>query len=592
MSKVSRIIGSAMLILLYGFLVWLFRVPLNPNSFSFWFWAFVGSAVIYNVASTIYYFKSYNNTEADYLGRRYYVPTLMDSLYDKDKLKKTRILIGALGFIPLIVFALWLVGSPIFSSGVYANMLAPEEASFADFSDKLKIESISLMDTDSAVRVGSSELGSLSEVVSQFDDGDYYQIILNGKPQKVSPLQYVGFFSWINNRDNGTPGYVSVDPIRQNADYYELSDIDGTGNGMRYIPSAYFGENLARHVWLANIFSVLGESHFELDDEGHPYFVTQVMDFKTFMGARYVESVIVTDPTDGSMEHYNLDNLPEWLDVVYDGELLDEMYDWHGAFGRGFINSLFGQIGCTRTGGDYGYVEIDGEQWIYTGVTSMGADASNIGFLLASERTAESYFIPMSSADEDSAMRSAEGKVQQFGYEASFPSLVSIDGQPTYVMVLKDDAGLIRLYAFVNAESYNIVACESDLDSTRKAYEQAMASAGITFTRDDQDMPAINTSDSTATQTEVLDASGDKGDSVAPPDSNIHFSGAITSRQFVEIGGETYLYATLQSDSGNLDVLRLTFQDYEYLCMTITDGTHLSGNAIPAGDILVVESLD
>lgn len=470
--------------------------------------------------------------------------------------------------VAVIAIAL-LVSSPIVSSHAHASRMDVKQSSFEEWSDRLLIDGISLMDTESAARVGNRELGSLSDVVSQFDDAAYYQIVLDGKPAKVAPLQYVSVWSWLQNRGNGTPGYVVVDPIKQEAEYHELGD----GKGMKFVPSAFLGEKLARHLWFQFPFDVLGDSHFELDDEGKPYYVTPVLSFRAgLFGAEDVSAVIVTDPADGSSERYDLGSVPAWVDVVYSGDMLDSMYDSYGAYSGGFLNSLFSKVGCTKTGGDYGYATIDGEQWIYTGVTSMNGDSSNVGFLLASERTKESFFIPMPSADEASAMSSAEGKVQQFGYSASFPSLVSIDGQPTYAMVLKDAAGLIRLYAMVNAESYNVVACEENLISCKEAYERAMGSAGIRYDKDSVDMPDVDTSEDSGS--EVPEASA--------------FDTEVESSAIVTEGGEAFLYV-LGADG---KVYRKPFADDRAQALSIKEGDAWSGEAYEADGFLVVAGSD
>ena len=95
--------------------------------------------------------------------------------------------------------------------------------------------------------------------------------------------------------------------------------------------------------------------------------------------------------------------------------------------------------------------------WYFTGVTSVTGDESNIGFIISNARTGEYKYYPVVGAEEYSAMRAAEGEVQEKGYQASFPSLVNIDGKPTYIMVLKDSGGLVKLYAAVNVEQYNLV---------------------------------------------------------------------------------------------------------------------------------------
>lgn len=565
-SLLGPLISSAIIGILTACCIWLLHIPLNLNYPGFWIEAvFVASIVAFCISRFVDAIRGWDPGDAFnlFVTSSPYVPA-----------RAVAVVIG------LMLIGM-LAGSRIFSSVAYANRISVKESSFEEWSDDLRIEGISLMDTDSATMVGNRELGSLQDVVSQFDDARYYQVILNGTPQKVAPLQYVGFFSWVNNRKTGAPGYVLVDPIRQNADYYKLESIEGTGDGLRFIPSAYFGDDLQRLLWTQYPTKVLGTPHFELDDEGHPFYVTQSFGFAAFMGARYVEGIVVTDPTDGTSEYYDTSDVPAWLDVVYDGDLLDEMYDDHGRYGNGFFNSIFAKIGCTRTGGDYGYVMIGDEQWIYTGITSMGSDSSNVGFLLASEKTGEAYFLPMASADENSAMTSAEGKVQQYGYDASFPSLVSIDGQPTYVMVLKDGGGLIRLYAMVNAESYNVVACEPDLVSCKSSYEKAMRAAGIEFDDDEQKMPEIDAAGVESTGEERVDG-GSKATSKGKA-----FSAKVVKAQLADDGGDTYLYALC--DDG--EVYRIRFSEHPKECLSLDDGDRLAGKATEGDGFLDVTEL-
>lgn len=570
--------GPVLLTIILGLLltggIWFLHIPLNPNSLGFWLELVVVLIVVTFCVSTFVDAHS-----GGYIGDT--MGTLLHGGYDRKSGKdKKPLLACVLAFIAVAVLIGMAIGSPLISSSAYARRMEVEESSFDEWSDDLRVEGISLMDTASATKVGNRELGSLQDVVSQFDDATYYQVILNGTPQKVAPLQYVSFFTWLNNRETGAPGYVLVDPIKQNADYHKLASIEGTGDGLRYIPSACLIDNLQRLVWSQYPTKVLGTPHFELDDEGHPFYVTQSFGYASFMGARYVEGVIVTDPTDGTSEYYDAKEVPTWLDVVYDGDLLDEMYDDYGKYSGGFWNSVFGQVGCTRTGGDYGYVMIGDEQWIYTGITSMGGDSSNIGFLLASEKTGKAYFLPMASADEESAMTSAEGKVQQYGYKASFPSLVSIDGQPTYVMVLKDGGGLIRLYAMVNAESYNVVACEPDLVSCKASYEKAMKAAGIEFDDDEQTMPAVDATGAEGTVT------ADGTDAKATGDAT-EFEMTVASTQLADEDGNTYLY--LLSEDG--DIYRIAFADDPKLCMTVKKGDEVTGTATEAGDVYEIASV-
>ena len=366
----------------------------------------------------------------------------------------------------VIIIGAGIIGSTMFNATSYAKILKVNDSDFtADLSESVETDSIALMDTASARMLGDREIGALSDVVSQFDvSNDYIQIDFNGKPIKVSALEYAGFFKWMNNKE-GVKGYVTVDPVSMSASF-EKSE------GMKYIPSAYFLEDAKRHIWLEYPTLMTENLHFEIDESGKPYYVASIVD-KTIslFGGKTVSGCIVLDPVSGETVRYNVADIPRWIDVVFYGDLICEQYNWYGMYQNGYMNSLFAKKGCKQVTtysseddssdetpvSDYGYVAKDGDIWIYTGVTSVNGDSSNIGFLLANERTGESRYYAIAGADEKSAMAAAEGEVQEKGYQASFPSLINVEGNPTYIMVLKDSGGLVKLYAAVNVEQYNIV---------------------------------------------------------------------------------------------------------------------------------------
>lgn len=375
--------------------------------------------------------------------------------------------VGVLAVMGLIA----LFGSPAFNAADYAAIRVAQESDFtADLAESVGTDSIALMDTASAQMLGDREIGSLSDVVSQFDVAwDYTQIDYNGKPVKVAPLEYVGFFKWVNNSQTGVTGYVTVDPVSMSASFHRCE-------GMKYIPSAYFTEDAARYLWMQYPTLMLDNLHFEIDEDGNPYYIASVIE-KTvgLFGGRTVSGCVVLDPVSGETVRYDLGEIPRWIDVVFDGNLICEQYNWNGLYSNGFWNSLFAKKDCKQVTtytvsenaeedeeddapvSDYGYIAKDGDIWIYTGITSVNGDSSNIGFLLANERTGESRYYVIAGADEKSAMAAAEGEVQEKRYQASFPSLININGEPTYIMVLKDSGGLVKLYATVNVQQYNLV---------------------------------------------------------------------------------------------------------------------------------------
>ena len=417
----------------------------------------------------------------------------------------------------VIIIGAGVIGSTMFNATSYAKILKVNDSDFtADLSESVETDSIALMDTASARMLGDREIGALSDVVSQFDvSNDYIQIDYNGKPVKVSALEYAGFFKWMNNKE-GVKGYVTVDPVSMSASF-EKSE------GMKYIPSAYFLEDAKRHIWLEYPTLMTENLHFEIDESGKPYYVASIVD-KTIslFGGKTVSGCIVLDPVSGEIVKYDVADIPRWIDVVFHGDLICEQYNWYGMYQNGFMNSLFAKKDCKQVTtysseddssdetpvSDYGYVAKDGDIWIYTGVTSVNGDSSNIGFLLANERTGESRYYAIAGADEKSAMAAAEGEVQEKGYQASFPSLINIEGNPTYIMVLKDSGGLVKLYAAVNVEQYNIVTTAATQAECIAKYK---AMLGISEVQ----TPADETKNATVT---------------------------IASVKYIDIDGNTYIY--------------------------------------------------
>lgn len=384
----------------------------------------------------------------------------------------------------VLIIVISITGSTVFNATSYSEILKVKDSDFSvDLAESVGTDSIALMDTASARMLGDREIGALSDVVSQFNVSyDYTQIDCNGNPIKVSALEYAGFFKWMNNNVNGIKGYVTVDPVSMSASF-EKSE------GMKYVPSAFFSEDAYRYLWTKYPTLILDNLHFEIDENGKPYYIASVIENTIgLFGGKTVSGCVVLDPVSGETQHYNVADIPKWIDVVFYGDLICEQYNWHGMFQNGYMNSMFAKKGCKQVTtyytsddevdetpiSDYGYVAKDGDIWIYTGVTSVNGDSSNIGFLLANERTGESRYYSIAGADEKSAMAAAEGEVQEKGYQASFPSLINIDGHPTYIMVLKDSGGLVKLYAAVNVEQYNIVTTATTQAECIKKYKTAL----------------------------------------------------------------------------------------------------------------------
>lgn len=387
-----------------------------------------------------------------------------------------KVLAGVFFALVLLLVVGFFSSTKIFRAKDYAQLLTVREQDFAEtVPETTDLSDISLMDTATAKTLGARAVGQLSDVVSQYVISDSYSTIdYNGTPMKVAPLEYESFFKFVNNKSDGIPGYVLVDPVKNQSSYIELE------NPIRYSPSAYFGNNLERHLRMAYPTYLFKDYYFELDNNGNPYWICPVESPQVgLFGAKDIIGVVICDPCNGSTEYYAVGNVPQWVDRVYDGDLLQQKYDWYGTLSGGFWNSIIGNVGCKVTTDDYGYKVMNGDVWIYTGVTSVTSDESNIGFVLMNSRTAETQYFAVAGAEEHSAMEAAEGELQNLGYTASFPSLINIDGQPTYIMAMKDNGGLVKMYALVNIEKYSIVATGSTTAEAVSAYRKMLREQGV-----------------------------------------------------------------------------------------------------------------
>ncbi|MBR2806940.1 MAG: hypothetical protein IKE18_09220, partial [Oscillospiraceae bacterium] len=365
---------------------------------------------------------------------------------DKGKITKFRkipLIIVAISAVIFVIGAL--ASSQIFNAKAYRDILSIETLDEANLPDVSDLDRIPLMDTESSKVLGNRKIGALNEIVSQFEVSENYMTIAyKDMPVKVSPLIYAGFWKWNNNRSEGIPGYVIVEPNDLSAEYVKLS------KGMKYVPSAFFGQDLARHIYFRYPTTFYDNIHFEIDEEGNPYYVATTYRYSIgLFGGKKITGAIVIDPVTGSMNRYSSGNLPEWVDIVYNGDYIANYFDIHGRLINGYWNSHFGQKGLIEStttttydsegnevrDHDFGYIVKDNDVFIYTGVTSVTNDESNIGYLMANERTGDVKISYFESTDEDSVMRAAEGEVQEKRYRASFPSLVDVNGTPAYVMV-------------------------------------------------------------------------------------------------------------------------------------------------------------
>ena len=398
----------------------------------------------------------------------------------KDKRVKISLAVAAAFIVIFLVGSI--LSSPIINASKYQQLLNVQTGDFAEDVEQISYNQIPLLDRESATILGNRKMGSLVDLTSQFVVSDLYsQINYHGKPVRVSPLSYASLIKWFTNAGDGIPAYIRIDMATQDTELVRLDE------GMKYTPFDHFQRNLYRHLRFQYPTYIFDNVSFEIDEEGTPFWVCSVKKFNIgLFGGQTIGRVVLCNAVTGECEDYAVEDTPSWIDRVYSADLLVSLYDYYGTLKHGFINSVFGQRDCLQTTNGYNYLAINDDVWVYTGVTSVTSDQSNVGFVLMNQRTMESRYYQVSGAIEDSAMSSAEGQVQHLGYDATFPLLLNIAGEPTYFIALKDEAGLVKMYAMVNVEKYQIVATGDSVTECQKNYMALMKENGISASASDE----------------------------------------------------------------------------------------------------------
>lgn len=383
---------------------------------------------------------------------------------------------GIVGVLLIILVIGSILSSPIVNAKKYQELMVVEEGNFTEDISQVDYSTIPILDKDSAALLGDRKMGSMVDMVSQFEvSDDYTQINVNNRPVRVTPLVYASPIKWLTNQSDGIPAYIKIDMATQDTECVKLD------KPIKYSKSEHFNRNIYRHLRFKYPTYIFSEQiFFEIDDEGTPYWICPVKKFNIgLFGGETIGKVVVCNAQTGDCTSYDIEDVPQWIDKVYQAEMLMDLYDYSGTLKHGYFNSILGQKDCLQTTDGYNYIALDDDVWVYSGVTSVSGDQSNVGFVLMNQRTMETRFYKVEGATESSAMSSAEGQVQNLGYTATFPLLLNISGEPTYFMALKDDAGLVKMYAMVNIQKYQWVATGDSIKECEKSYKQLLKNNGI-----------------------------------------------------------------------------------------------------------------
>ncbi len=554
-------INIIVMLLTAGIAYYFMLPPMNPQDYKFYiYWLIVLGSY---VASAFVTSGAFAKPE--------YVP------YVK---RRARIPVVIAGVIVLVVAIGYLVSCPFFRAKSFSRILSIENAEFKDtvslIDSMSDFDNVPLIDAVAAETLADKTLGDFAalDLESQFEllTEDSTQINFKGSPYRIYPLQYGDIFKWFLNsvagkKYEGIPGYVKVNMNTQKAEL--VTDYD-----IKYSTAEHFGEYLERVLRFRYPTYIFGEISFEIDESGHPYWVVEhIKKTVGLLSGDDVQGIILVDAVTGDSEYFKTEDIKAsdsavaWIDQAYDADLLIQQYNYFGTYNGGFWNSIIGQSGVKKTSTGYSFLAIGDDVYLYTGVTSVTTDDSILGFFFINQRTKEAFFYNTTGATESAAQKSAKGKVQDMGWDASFPILLNIDGEATYFTALKDSSNIVKSYAMVNVEQYNVVAIpanqNTDLRSCLEAYIRGMSQLSppvvIDFAFDSDNYNAPD-------------------DGEEPEDSEFStVSGTVTDIRSAVIGGTTYYYIEL--DNSGL---------YYYVAASVTNKVML----LNVGDTITVTTAD
>ena len=536
---VSRVIISLILTAIAGAVYFYVELPtLNIHAMEFYFFiiglCLVFSACLILLGSAKAFFSNQPGEMFKYYAKKLPIPMAIIALL------LVVILVGNLA------------GAEIFRANAYAKLIDVENGDFASEVNEINWDQIPMLDDTSANNLANRKLGELSDLVSQFVvNGSSAQINYKGNPVRVTYLNYSNFFKWLSNRAEGVPAYMTIDMRTQEVNVVRVTE------GIHYSPSEYFGHDLMRHLRFCYPTFIFEDVNFEIDEEGTPYWVASVVTrtIGLFNGTDVKGAVLVNAIT-GESTYCDVTEVPSWVDRVYPTWLLITQYDYRGLYSNGFFNALFSQSGCTETTDGYNYIALDDDVWMYTGITSVTSDEGNIGFILVNQRTKEARYYSCAGAEEYSAMSSAEGAVQQYGYKSTFPLLLNISDQPTYFMALKDGAGLVKMYAMVTVQQYQIVATGYTLKECQSNYYTLLENSNLV-----------------------------DGEIALVPSDTETVTGTISDIRNATIDGNTVIY--LQLDSGDL-YYTVSAKNYP-IAVILNVGDRVNMEYVPTEDSPLVE---
>lgn len=399
------------------------------------------------------------------------VLTLLGFLVSKGLEQK----IKGLLFLASLVGLIYLLSAPFWN--------ANEKYESAKMNEEVEIQPFDETKTPASVPPHFAE-NKMKKAFGQVPNTSYYELgnlqiqKVNGEFVYIAPVEFSGFFKWLNG--DTTPGYFSMSAT-DSSDNPKFVKFD-----MEYVPSAFFNKNLERHMRLQYPDLIFyGEPQLEIDDDGEPHYIRSYGKFISARSGFDVEGIVMVDPSTGDTEKIPLNEVPEFIDGAVSPEAVSLQNSYFGKYVHGYWNSLFGKKDVKLPSDEGIEANVspvfneDGEMYYFTDFTSPkeGVD-SMLGYSLTNARTGEGTYytgnLEESYMDSQGALEIIEKKFIEKEWEGVMPILYNFYGEASWLAPVLDSNGFLQNYFIVSAANPEISAYGSTPNEALKQYKTAL----------------------------------------------------------------------------------------------------------------------
>ncbi len=356
----------------------------------------------------------------------------------------------------------------------YAGLVGEiEERTWSEDTQPLDPEHIRLVPSELASYRAEQALGNAPGAIgSQFSLSDRATLqMIAGELWYVIPLDFRGFGSWSSS--DGAPGYIQV-----HAEELDRDVIVVTDKHYRYMPGAFFSDNLERYAWNLDMTRPVTDWTFEIDDDGHAWWIATIVDYRVMYWGAVGTGVLLVDPETGETETYASGDMPEWIDRMAPASIVQDNLHSYGTLSGGWWNRVFSGSNLMEPETPtiaYGH---DGRFYWVTAMTSNNvADQSMLG-LMYTDRTGHTVYYRNAGATLEAVDHAVDNEVAYMHQHASGPVLYNVRGHMTAIVPILGEAHTYQGVAFVDIANVQHIAIDEHPLEALREYERLIGSSG------------------------------------------------------------------------------------------------------------------